>query len=274
MKEIDKLEKRLNVITAVLLTVLGAVLGLNMSEFLSSYFDKISDIQRIISCVVTSAILALVMLSLTKPISLLLKKALEGTQSYLATRPAYKNMNVVFGIILGISLAILTGSLLNVFAAGLKGSIHFIIVTLIFLIVAYASSCLFNKIIGGNTASSKYYRGYVITASAFTSDKLLRIVPKLIGKIAVMDVTVNLFTSDLADAQINECDVSVPKKAFDNYMALKEAIDVKLACVDVRKSEMENIVELAKSQKLKIITLDKLELFDDNEVDVLYLSEI
>ena len=43
---------------------------------------------------------------------------------------------------------------------------------------------------------------------------------------------------------------------------------------DPTRSETENLVSLAHSRKLKIIALEKLELFDDNDVDVLYLSEI
>ena len=57
-------------------------------------------------------------------------------------------------------------------------------------------------------------------------------------------------------------------------MQLKKIAFVQLANGDPTRSETENLVSLAHSRKLKIIALEKLELFDDNDVDVLYLSEI
>ena len=96
--------------------------------------------------------------------------------------------------------------------------------------------------------------------------------PKLIGKIAVMDVTVSILSDKLTDAKMEGEDTSLQQKAFDNYMQLKKIAFVQLANGDPTRSE--NLVSLAHSRKLKIIALEKLELFDDNDVDVLYLSEI
>ena len=98
--------------------------------------------------------------------------------------------------------------------------------------------------------------------------------PKLIGKIAVMDVTVSILSDKLTDAKMEGEDTSLQQKAFDNYMQLKKIAFVQLANGDPTRSETENLVSLAHSRKLKIIALEKLELFDDNDVDVLYLSEI
>ena len=98
--------------------------------------------------------------------------------------------------------------------------------------------------------------------------------PKLIGKIAVMDVTVSRLSTALIEAQTEGGDVAEKQKAFDCYMRLESLVNVRLANGNPALSETENIVALAHSQKLKIIALDKLELFDDNDLDVLYLSEI
>lgn len=274
MDEPAKIEKKLFIITAILLTVLGAVLGLYAVEFLSIYFPGITTSQYVVSCIITSATLALVMLSLSRPVCKLLRYLMEKLQSSLTTRPAYKNMNIVFGIILGISLSVLAGSILNVATPSLPGMIYITIVISVFLIVTYCSVCLFNKIIGQSVSPINYHRGYVIASSALSSDKILRLVPKLIGKIAIMDVTVSAITNALADAQLKGESTLDMQKAFDNYIKLKQIADVKFANGDVQLGETENIVALAHAQKLKIIALDKLELFDDNDVDVLYLSEI
>ena len=274
MDEPAKIEKKLFIITAILLTVLGAVLGLYAVEFLSLYYPKITMTQYVVSCIITSATLALVMLSLSRPVCRLLKFLMEKLQSSLTTRPAYKNMNFVFGIILGLALAVLTGSVLSVFAPSLPGMIYVTIVVAVFLIITYGSVRLFNKIIGQAASPVSYHRGYVIAASALSCDKIVRLVPKLIGKIAVMDVTVSVITNALTDAQLRGENTDVQQKAFDNYMKLKKEADIKFANGDVTLGETENLVALAHSQKLKIIAFDRLELFDDNDVDVLYLSEI
>ena len=103
---------------------------------------------------------------------------------------------------------------------------------------------------------------------------MVRLVPKLLGKIAVMDVTLSIITNALTDAQLNGENTEAQQKTFDNYMELKKSADIKFANGDPTLSEIENVVALAHSQKLKIIALDRLELFDDNDVDVLYLSEL
>ncbi len=274
MNEPDKIEKKLFVITAVLLTIFGAIIGLYVAEFLGSYFVDATQFQLTVSCIITSAIFAFVMLSLSKPLCGLFKKILEKVQNYLLSYPSYKGMNFIFGLILGISVAILTSSVLTVFAPELQGSVHFVIVTLSFCLVSYVSAYVFNRILGNAHSPSKFERGYVIASSAFNDDRIVLITPKLIGKIAIMDVTAEKLTNALADAQIAGEDIGELKRAFDNYNRLKNLTEVKFAYGDARKSETENIVELAMKQRLKIIAEDRLELFDDDSLDVLYLSEI
>lgn len=274
MNQPEKIEKKLFIITAVLMAVLGAVLGLYIVQFLSVYFPELTSAQYVVSCVVTSAVLALIMLSLSRPVCRLLKKMMEKLQSSLTTRPAYKNMNIVFGIILGIAIAVLAGSILNVTAPHLPGMIYITIVLAVFAVVTYGSVCLFNHVIGQASSPVNYHRGYVITSSALSSDIVVRLVPKLLGKIAVMDVTLSIITNALTDAQLNGENTEAQQKTFDNYMELKKRADIKFANGDPTLSEIENVVALAHSQKLKIIALDRLELFDDNDVDVLYLSEL
>lgn len=274
MNQPEKIEKKLFIITAVLMAVLGAVLGLYIVQFLSVYFPELTSAQYVVSCVVTSAVLALIMLSLSRPVCRLLKKMMEKLQSSLTTRPAYKNMNIVFGIILGIAIAVLAGSILNVTAPYLPGMIYITIVLAVFAVVTYGSVCLFNHVIGQASSPVNYHRGYVITSSALSSDRVVRLVPKLLGKIAVMDVTLSIITNALTDAQLNGENTEAQQKTFDNYMELKKRADIKFANGDPTLSEIENVVALAHSQKLKIIALDRLELFDDNDVDVLYLSEL
>lgn len=274
MNEPDKIEKKLFIITAVLLTILGAVLGLYIVQFLSVYFPDMTAAQYTLSCIITAATLALIMLSLSRPVCRLLKMLMEKMQSSLITRPAYKNMNIVFGIILGIALAVFAGSVLSVSAPNLPGIVYVTILVAVFLIVTYGSVCLFNRIIGQTESPINYHRGYILTSSALGSDRAVKLVPKLLGKIAVMDVTVSIITNALTDAQLNGENTDAQQKTFDNYMQLKRETDIKFANGDPAKSEIENVVALAHSQKLKIIALDRLELFDDNDVDVLYLSEI
>ena len=274
MNQPEKIEKKLFIITAVLMAVLGAVLGLYIVQFLSVYFPELTSAQYVVSCVVMSAVLALIMLSLSRPVCRLLKKMMEKLQSSLTTRPAYKNMNIVFGIILGIAIAVLAGSILNVTAPHLPGMIYITIVLAVFAVVTYGSVCLFNHVIGQASSPVNYHRGYVITSSALSSDRVVRLVPKLLGKIAVMDVTLSIITNALTDAQLNGENTEAQQKTFDNYMELKKKADIKFANGDPTLSEIENVVALAHSHKLKIIALDRLELFDDNDVDVLYLSEL
>lgn len=274
MNKPDKIEKKLFIITAVLLTIFGAIIGLYVAEFLGSYFADATKSQLTVSCIITSVIFAFVMLSLSKPLCGLFKKIMEKIQNYLSSCPPYKGMNLIFGLILGISIAILTSSVLSVFAPQLRGSVHFIIVTLSFCLVSYASAYIFNRILGNAHSPSKFERGYVIASSAFDDDRIVLLTPKLIGKIAIMDVTASKLTNALADAQIAGENIENLKRAFDNYNELKKLTEVKFAYGDVHKSETENIVELALKQHLKIIAKDRLELFDDDSLDVLYLSEI
>ena len=181
----------------------------------------------------------------------------------------------VFGIIFGISSAILSGAALSVFVPRLPGVMYVFIIAIVFVVFTYIATVVFGKILGANAGSAvDYHRGYVIASSAFQSDKVVRLVPKLIGKIAVMDVTVSILSDKLTDAKMEGEDTSLQQKAFDNYMQLKKIAFVQLANGDPTRSETENLVSLAHSRKLKIIALEKLELFDDNDVDVLYLSEI
>lgn len=273
--ESQKLEKKLFAITAVLMCVLGAVLGLYAVEFLSEYFPKTNKVQYTLTCAITATILALVMLSLSKPVCKLLKMFMEKMQTSLSTRPVYKSMSVVFGIIFGISSAILSGVALSVFVPSLPGVMYVFIIAIVFVVFTYIATVVFGKILGANAGSAvDYHRGYVIASSAFQSDKVVRLVPKLIGKIAVMDVTVSILSDKLTDAKMEGEDTSLQQKAFDNYMQLKKIAFVQLANGDPTRSETENLASLAHSRKLKIIALEKLELFDDNDVDVLYLSEI
>lgn len=255
--------------------VLGAVLGLYAVEFLSVYFPNTNAVQYTLTCTITAIILALVMLSLSKPVCKLLKMFMEKMQTSLSTRPVYKSMSVVFGIIFGISSAILSGAALSVFVPRLPGVMYVFIIAIVFVVFTYIATVVFGKILGANAGSAvDYHRGYVIASSAFQSDKVVRLVPKLIGKIAVMDVTVSILSDKLTDAKMEGEDTSLQQKAFDNYMQLKKIAFVQLANGDPTRSETENLVSLAHSRKLKIIALEKLELFDDNDVDVLYLSEI
>ena len=173
-----------------------------------------------------------------------------------------------------LALAVFAGSVLSVSAPNLPGIVYVTILVAVFLIVTYGSVCLFNRIIGQTESPINYHRGYILTSSALGSDRVVKLVPKLLGKIAVMDVTVSIITNALTDAQLNGENTDAQQKTFDNYMQLKRETDIKFANGDPAKSEIENVVALAHSQKLKIIALDRLELFDDNDVDVLYLSEI
>ena len=201
--ESQKLEKKLFAITAVLMCVLGAVLGLYAVEFLSVYFPNTNAVQYTLTCTITAIILALVMLSLSKPVCKLLKMFMEKMQTSLSTRPVYKSMSVVFGIIFGISSAILSGAALSVFVPRLPGVMYVFIIAIVFVVFSYIATVVFGKILGANAGSAvDYHRGYVIASSAFQSDKVVRLVPKLIGKIAVMDVTVSILSDKLTDAKM------------------------------------------------------------------------
>ncbi|MGN1093569.1 MAG: hypothetical protein ACI4SC_01140 [Candidatus Neoclostridium sp.] len=273
--EPQKIEKKLFVITAVLMGVMGLVLGLYAVEFLSVYFPDTTPAQYAVTCAITAAILALVMLSLSKPVCKLLKILMEKLQTSLSTRPVYKSMSVVFGLMFGVSAAILAGAVLSVFVDGLPGIVYAFIIGASFVVLSYVAAVVFSKILGSNAlTAADYQRGYVIASSAFSSEKTLKLVPKLIGKIAVMDVTVSRLSAALIEAQTEGGDVAEKQKAFDCYMRLESLVNVRLANGNPALSETENIVALAHSQKFKIIALDKLELFDDNDLDVLYLSEI
>lgn len=272
--EAQKLEKKLFAITAVLMSVLGAVLGLYAVEFLSMYFPDITVANYVVTCAITASILALFMLSLSKPVCKLLKMLMEKLQTSLSTRPVYKSMSVVFGLIFGISVAFLTGVVLSAFVPDLPGVMYVFIVGIALVVFAYVATVVVGKILGGGASPVDYHRGYVIASSAFKSEKTLKLVPKLIGKIAVMDVTVSLLGDAFIAAQTGGEDASEKQKAFDNYMKLKTLTDVRLANGDPTRSENENIVALAHGQKLKIIALERTELFDDGDVDVLYLSEL
>ena len=166
--ESQKLEKKLFAITAVLMCVLGAVLGLYAVEFLSVYFPNTNAVQYTLTCTITATILALVMLSLSKPVCKLLKMFMEKMQASLSTRPVYKSMSVVFGIIFGISSAILSGAALSVFVPRLPGVMYVFIIAIVFVVFTYIATVVFGKILGANAGSAvDYHRGYVIASSAF-----------------------------------------------------------------------------------------------------------
>lgn len=138
--ESQKLEKKLFAITAVLMCVLGAVLGLYAVEFLSVYFPNTNAVQYTLTCTITATILALVMLSLSKPVCKLLKMLMEKMQTSLSTRPVYKSMSVVFGIIFGISAAILSGAALSVFVPRLPGVMYVFIIAIVFVVFTYIAT--------------------------------------------------------------------------------------------------------------------------------------
>ena len=271
--ELNKIEKKLFIITAILLTGAGAVFGLYIAEILASQFEELGKTQEIVSKIAISALFALILLSLSKPLSKLFFVVTEKIQGTLLSRPAYKNMSFVFGLMLGITVTVVGGYFLNRYAK-IDPTVKFIILLVGFAIFTYVAIYVFEKILGGAEASNETCKGYVIALSALTSDKILMLAPKLVGKIAVMDVTVSRLTTELADAQVKGESTEEQERAFRNYVELKKLVNLQFATGNVHVSELDNLVNLYKTKKLRIIANNPLELFDDDEVDVLYLMNL
>ena len=272
-KEMNKIEKKLYVITAILLSVSGAIFGLYLAEVMGSRFPEIENTQLIISRILISIIFAGVMFSLSKPLSKLFYIIVEKLQGALISRPSYKNMSFVFGLILGATLTVTGGIFLRKFAK-IDPTLQFVILVVSFLILTYASVWMFEKILGSAEGYGESYKGYVIASTALGCDKILLLAPKLVGKIAIMDVTASKLTTELADAQVKGESTEEQERAFNNYLELKKKVNLQFAQGDVMKSELENLVAISKSKKLRIIAYNPLELFDDDEVDVLYLKKL
>ena len=274
MKELNKIEKKLYIITAILFTIGGAVVGLYVADFLGSYFEGISPVQSTISQVIVAVVFALIMLSLSKPLSKLFYRMTEKAQEIIESRPSYKNMSFVFGLILSVMLALGESILLSIFFSSLDGTVHFIVVLISFAVFAYASVWMFERILGSVGGAREGCVGYVIASSALACDSVLTLVPKLVGKIAVLDTTTAQLAMELTNIEENGEPKEKTERAFNNYIELKKRVNLQMAQGDANKSEIENLVNLAKTKRLCIIAYNPLELFDDQEVSVLYLKSL
>ena len=111
------------------------------------------------------------------------------------------------------------------------------------------------------------YSGYILTYSAFFSDKVVYVAQLINGKIYILGKTLRRLI-ELADTD------AAAKKALENYLKLSEYSAVKIVNTDTGKEENEDIVALAESKLLKIIAGETDEIKETDSVKVLSLAEL
>lgn len=260
--------KRLVLIMRVLLLCLGLMFGWGVAGLILTRQTVLTDAMQLVIRSVTAAVFAAAFFSLARPCSALVRRTARSLHKTVIEKPLYKSGSVVLGVAIGVMMGILASELVELFTAAWE--VRLIVSFIVAVASAYVGYLVCSRWLKSEeesiTAPEREYHGYVLSYGAFFSDRLNCFTQLANGPILLTGKTLNrLITLSGDDAEA--------KAALDRYISLSDLGAIRIVDMDDDKTETEQIVFLAKSRQLKVITALPGEITADG-IKILPLSDL
>lgn len=267
MKEPDK---RIVFAVRLILIAWGLIIGWTFAQFIFRlYPDYLSAGYELIIQMVNAVVFAVILSTLARPVSafaLFIGRLLRKT---FLEKPLYVTVGAVLGAVIGVMTGVLANAIVEVFTSLFAA--RFIVAFSAAVLGAYTGYLGCRRWLSSTFTDDENvvieYSGYILTYSAFFSDKVVYVAQLINGKIYILGKTLRRLI-ELADTD------AAAKKALENYLKLSEYSAVKIVNTDTGKEENEDIVALAESKLLKIIAGETDEIKETDSVKVLSLAEL
>lgn len=261
--------KKLRLVMQILLACLGLISGWGIAGFILSKQAVFELGMKIAIRSVTALVFGVIFCSLNRPVTALVVKSARLIKSSIIQKPLYKTAATVLGIAIGVMLGILSAELVSLFTASWE--IQLIVSFVVAASTAYVGYLVCARWLKGEEEAASVpaeteYHGYVLSYGAFFTDKLNYFTQLANGPILLTGRTLNRLIS------LSEDDAEA-KAALERYMALSSLGAIRIVDLGDEKTETEQILFLARSRLLKVITALPGEI-EAEGIKILPLSEL
>lgn len=265
MKRND-VDRRVLLITRVVLFIVGAVVGwLAMWQFLLAFPAAVRDGLKVVFEIIAAAVIAFALMLSARPIIYLGKLIAVGVARLAARLKPLEVVGLVLGIATGMMVAFLAYVLMSLFLPII--AVRVVLTVLVGFGACVGASVAFAR---GLTAppeeepvSGERYHGWILHASAFSSERLPRMLEWMDGPVYVLGRTIKT----LIDGMETDPDALARYKELSTQDAFRQL-------ESPETDETQAVTRLALTKRLRIVAASPDQVASAPLVKVLYLDAL